>query len=136
MNKNLMPEVAELLGVELEEIFAIKTEKSIFRARITTSGLRIDYDSIIQPDRNNLLCGLLQGLYTIQRPSVDAVKHGHWIHVDELHSGDYFKCSECNSQLFLGFGWEASFESPADKFRYCPNCGAKMDNKEDENHDD
>lgn len=69
MNKNLMPEVAELLGVELEESFAIKTEKSIFRARITTSGLHINYNSIIQPDRNNLLCGLLQGLYAIQRPS-------------------------------------------------------------------
>ena len=52
MNKNLMPEVAELLGVKLEESFAIKTEKSIFRARITTSGLHINYDSIIKPDRN------------------------------------------------------------------------------------
>ena len=69
MNKNLMPEVAELLGVKLEESFAIKTEKGIFSACITTSGLYINYDSIIQPDRNNLLCGLLQGLYTIQRPS-------------------------------------------------------------------
>ena len=64
-----MPEIAELLGVELEESFAIKTEESIFRARITTSGLHINYDSILQPDRNNLLCGLLQGLYAIQRPS-------------------------------------------------------------------
>lgn len=69
MNKNLMPEVAELLGVKLGESFAIKTEESIFRARITTSGLHINYDSILQPDRNNLLCGLLQGLYAIQRPS-------------------------------------------------------------------
>lgn len=74
MNKNLMPEVAELLGVELEESFAIKTEKSIFRACITTSGLHVNYDSIIQPDRNNLLCGLLQGLYTIQRPSWEPEK--------------------------------------------------------------
>lgn len=69
MNKNLMPEIAELLGVKLGESFAIKTEESIFRACITTSGLHVNYDSIIQPDRNNLLCGLLQGLYAIQRPS-------------------------------------------------------------------
>lgn len=69
MNKNLMPEVAELLGVKLGESFAIKTGESIFRARITTSGLHINYDSILQPDRNNLLCGLLQGLYAILRPS-------------------------------------------------------------------
>ena len=71
-----------------------------------------------------------------KQDTVDPLKHGHWIHVDELHSGDCFKCSECNSQLLLDFGWKASFESPADKFRYCPNCGAKMDKKEDENHDD
>lgn len=69
MNKNLMSEIAELLGVKLGESFAIKTEKSIFGACITTSGLHVNYDSIIQPDRNNLLCGLLQGLYAIQRPS-------------------------------------------------------------------
>lgn len=68
MTKNLMPEIAELLGVKLGESFAIKTEKSIFGACITTSGLHVNYDSIIHPDRNNLLCGLLQGLYAIQRP--------------------------------------------------------------------
>lgn len=61
-------------------------------------------------------------------PINEPVKHGHWIHVDELPSGDYFKCSECNNHIFLKFGWKISFESPADKYKYCPNCGARMEN--------
>ena len=82
MNKNLMPEVAELLGVKLEESFAIKTEKGIFRARITTSGLRISYDGIVQPDRNDLLCGLLQGLYAIKRPEWEPEKGERYYYPD------------------------------------------------------
>ena len=57
----------------------------------------------------------------------NGIKHGHWIHVDELPSGDYFKCSECNRHIFLHFGWKVSFESPADEYRYCSGCGAKME---------
>lgn len=59
--------------------------------------------------------------------TVDAVKHGRWIHIDALPSGDYFKCSECNRQIFLHFGWKVSAKSPADEYRYCSGCGAKMD---------
>lgn len=55
------------------------------------------------------------------------VKHGHWVHVDELPSGDYFKCSECNHHIFLKSEWKVSSESPADEYRYCSGCGARMD---------
>ena len=60
-------------------------------------------------------------------PTQDPVKHGRWIHVDELPSGDYFKCSECNHHIFLKFGWKVSFESRAYEYRYCSLCGARMD---------
>ena len=65
--------------------------------------------------------------------TVDPVKHGHWIHVDELPSGDYFKCSECNHEIYLKHGWKVSFESPADEYRYCSGCGAKMDGNQNGN---
>lgn len=66
-------------------------------------------------------------------PTVDPVKHGHWIHVDELPSGDYFKCSECNHEIFLKSGWKVSSESPADEYRYCSGCGVKMDGNQNGN---
>ena len=64
-------------------------------------------------------------------PTVEPLKHGHWIHVDELPSGGYFKCSECNRQIFLNFEWKVSFESPADEYRYCTGCGSRMDGDND-----
>ena len=76
-------------------------------------------------DTDCILDGVLNQLE--EQPTIEPVKHGHWIHVDKLPSGDYFKCSECNNHIFLKFGWKVSFESPADEFRYCLNCGAKMD---------
>lgn len=60
-------------------------------------------------------------------PTIDPVKHGRWIHIYEMPSGDYFKCSECNHQIFLKSGWKVSSESPADEYRYCSGCGARMD---------
>jgi rubredoxin len=47
--------------------------------------------------------------------SMDAVVHGRWIYRDD----DYYpwlECSVCN--------WEYS---GVKRYRYCPNCGAKMD---------
>ena len=61
-------------------------------------------------------------------PTVDPVKHGRWIHVDELPSGDYFKCSECNHDVFLKSGRKVS-----DDYRYCSGCGAKMDGNQNGN---
>lgn len=87
MNKNLMPEVAELLGVKLEENIAIETEKGIFRGRITTSGLHVGYDGIIQPDRNDLLCKLLQGLCAIKRPQWEPEKGERYYYPDVFFKG-------------------------------------------------
>ena len=85
---------------------------------------------ILLADYNHYYCsGMRNAIRLVKRlPTVEPVKHGHWIHVDELPSGDYFKCSECNHEIYLKHGWKVSFESPADKYKYCPNCGTRMEN--------
>lgn len=70
------------------------------------------------------------------QPTVDPVKHGHWIPDSKLKEVEYFRCSNCNRLIQLWWGWRVSFESPAEEYRYCSGCGAKMDEKEDSNHDD
>ena len=55
-------------------------------------------------------------------PTVDPIKHGHWILIYEVPSGNYFKCSECNHDVFLKSGRKVS-----DDYRYCSGCGARMD---------
>lgn len=56
------------------------------------------------------------------QPAADVapVVHGRWIRFKE-HDSCYvhMRCSECSAY------W--SDPSHADSFRYCPNCGAKMD---------
>lgn len=59
--------------------------------------------------------GLTSVIYT--QKTVDPVKHGRWT---KLYQGNY-KCSEC------GDWWATDDEEEIKTFRYCPNCGAKMD---------
>ena len=88
----------------------------------------------ISIDISNLYnCGILEGLDRAtkrlnEQPAADVapVRHGRW----ELHGNDddlsasYF-CSLC--------GWnidEYEYLDHFSHFRYCPNCGAKMDGTE------
>ena len=48
--------------------------------------------------------------------TVDPVKHGHWVFVNDMVS--YIKCSECGDNIC----W-VNTKRP----KYCPNCGARMD---------
>ena len=53
------------------------------------------------------------------QPTVDAVKHGHWIHGS---SSDNIRvtCSECRYKV--NYFWDSWQDA-----KYCPNCGARMD---------
>lgn len=50
-------------------------------------------------------------------PAADVapVRHGRWLYGDYYDIGDV--CSECD--------WDSKMTHPS--YRYCPNCGAKMD---------
>ena len=58
-------------------------------------------------------------------PTVDPVKHGHWIEVQRIHETDHTaicECSLCGDTVWVYDGQRA--------WNYCPNCGAKMDEVE------
>lgn len=52
---------------------------------------------------------------------VEEVKHGKWIEYPRAH---YFKCSECKETVPYK---KAVLIRGKRKYKYCPNCGAKMD---------
>ena len=54
-----------------------------------------------------------------QAADVAPVRHGEWQYGDYYDIGDV--CSECD--------WDSKMTHPS--YRYCPNCGAKMDGGED-----
>ena len=80
----------------------------------------IDDDKEIYPDDKASIM-FRAGMKTVIRivknqDTVDPVKHGHWVFVNDMVS--YIKCSECGDNIC----W-VNTKRP----KYCPNCGAKMD---------
>lgn len=59
---------------------------------------------------NPAYCGMF-----LNSSDVEPVKHGRWVCGDYYDVGDV--CSECD--------WDSQMICPS--YRYCPNCGAKMD---------
>ena len=59
-------------------------------------------------------------------PPIEPRNHGRWIKgVDEYYGIEMCKCSECG---YLNLECEVF---NLDGFRYCPNCGARMDEVEE-----
>ena len=67
----------------------------------------------------------LQSISDMPAADVAPVVHARWI---EDH--DYLKCPECGVMIKRDF----TFFDIGD-WNYCPNCGAKMDEKEDKHED-
>ena len=95
MNKNFMPEVAKLLGVELGEEFIIENKD-----RKETVVLAMDGFHVIQPnnvagvDNGKLLSKVLQGLY--------AVKKIPW----EPQEGDMYYILNTRALFIESFMWD------------------------------
>ena len=62
-------------------------------------------------------------------PTVDAVpvRHGKWINDKGL-----YKCSVCNEFSIAGWANCIPIEQMNKTMKYCPNCGARMDAKDDD----
>ena len=68
MNKNLMPEVAGLLGVELGEEFIIENKDRKETVVLAMDGFHvIQPNNVVGPDHGKLLSKVLQGLYTVKK---------------------------------------------------------------------
>ena len=76
---------------------------------------------------------ILDGVLNLleEQPTIDPLKHGRWILFWSISTGDCFVCSECGGRVVLAYTWKTSFKSPADKYRYCPHCGTRMDGMEE-----
>ena len=59
----------------------------------------------------------------LPKADVVEVRHGHWIRYDDLVVS--CECSVCGEKFNL-------YEDDVFGYPYCPNCGAKMDGKEQE----
>lgn len=73
---------------------------------------------------------LLNDFYVIPKDTSKAdiapVHHGHWITQEGWTPDDYYyTCSICNEDFYIIVG------TPSDNnYKFCPNCGARMDKTE------
>ena len=68
MAKNLMPEVAALLGVEIGEEFIIQNADRKETVVLAADGLHvIQPNNVLSPDHGKLLSKVLQGLYEVKK---------------------------------------------------------------------
>lgn len=62
-------------------------------------------------------------------PAVDAVPvvHGRWLECEDGWGDTHYQCSECGEE------WNLDAGTPEENdMNYCPNCGAKMDGREND----
>lgn len=67
MAENLMPKVAELLGVEVGEEFIIEDADLTITVVLTMNGFNIIRPNNVEESNNNLLLKVLQGLYKVKK---------------------------------------------------------------------
>ena len=58
---------------------------------------------------------------------VEPVRHGHWVEHDENMLSNEAECSECHKRI----GYSGLLDRFLREFKYCHNCGAKMDKKKE-----
>ena len=59
---------------------------------------------------------------------VEPVRHGHWVEHDEDTWSNEAECSECHKRI----GHSGLPDRFLREFKYCHNCGAKMDKENSE----
>lgn len=80
------------------------------------------------------VASFLESILTIKNQAaadVQEMKHGHWIVVEY----EYLICSHCGASYYMGYTGAKSIEIAKEyldnncAYKYCPDCGAKMDEK-------
>lgn len=94
MNRNLMPEVARLLGVELGEEFIIENKDRKETVVLAMDGFHvIQPNNVVGPDHGKLLSKVLQGLYEVKKkPWVPKYK-------------EYYYCPSITQRMVIEFLW-------------------------------
>ena len=79
-------------------------------------------------DKRALLTDYFNGVPSAQP---ETIRHGHWVEYPEVFAfknafnKDVIGCSRCEEVFSI-------YDNDVDRFEYCPNCGAKMDEVTDE----
>ena len=80
---------------------------------------------IVSPDNWNVYSELHDMIEEL--PSAETVRHGKWIETEENHGFDNEVRNKALSCSVCRVAFRISDYAQIEDFRFCPNCGARMD---------
>lgn len=90
---------------------------------------RLRYALVDRDDWKELAEARYDWILELKKQLSDAqlVRHGRWITEDEYYVDDTYICSACGYEFIITAG-----DLESNELNYCPECGAKMDEGEDD----
>ena len=61
-------------------------------------------------------------------PSIEPVRHGHWVYGEDEDGVDGYRCNKCG--FFVTWDYQHSHIHFIDDYLFCPHCNARMDEVE------
>lgn len=133
-NKNNLMSMAEKMGILINiEVYTINEWLEYHRSYMPNNEILVDNVELILGDvlSKFLNANVIAGTMTVPMDDVkDNIKetdrkHGHWVALDECANEGVY-CSVCNKKIYKLY-----YANQKLKSKYCPNCGAIMDEKEE-----
>lgn len=133
-SKNNLMSMAEKMGVSTNiEVYTINEWLESHKSYRSSNEILVDNVELILGDvlSKFLNANVVAGTMTVPMDDIKDNtketdrKHGHWFVLDEcVNEGVY--CSVCNKKVY-----KLNYANQKLKSKYCPNCGAIMDKKEE-----
>lgn len=132
-NKNNLMSMAEKTGISTNiEVYTINEWLECHRVYKLNDEILVDNVELILGDALSKFLNANVMATTMTVPMDDIKddtketnrKHGHWFALDECANEGVY-CSACNKKVY-----KLNYANQKLKSKYCPNCGAIMDEKE------
>lgn len=81
---------------------------------------------IINGNASNEAWAIAYAIAGAETVETEPIKHGHWLSPGADEPTKEFVCSECKGLVLLGYYTRKCYYS------YCPNCGTKMEEKDED----
>ena len=132
-NKNNLLDMAERMGISANiEVYTINEWLECHRSCIPSNEILVDNVELILGDvlSKFLNTNVIAGTMTVPMDNIkddakeNGRKHGYWYTLDECANEGVY-CSVCNKKVYKLY-----YANQKLKSKYCPNCGAIMDEKD------
>lgn len=133
-NKNNLLDMAERMGISTNiEVYTINEWLECHRSYMPNNEILVDNVELILGDvlSKFLNANVIAGTMTVPMDNIkdDAKendrKHGYWFTLDKCANEGVY-CSVCSKKVY-----KLNYANQKLKSKYCPNCGAIMDDKEE-----